>query len=285
MGGSGTRLVAHILLELGFYLGSDLNVPLDNLWFTLLFKRPEAMDCSEADFQTLFRLFEKAMCGRGAFSDAEIQLIRAAAQQSRLHHDSEWLGQRAESLIGACEGTARQNTRWGWKEPNTHVVLPRLNDVSPEMLYIHVARNGLDMAYSENQSQLRTWGARFLGVDSILVTPRLSLKYWVAVHRRVIETGSAMGSRFLMLNYDRLCADPACELPKLMAFLGIEPSPPQLAGAAELVRPAGGIGRFKAHPENHFDPDDVAFVASMGFDTESPAISRQAASHQTNYKL
>jgi hypothetical protein len=41
VGGSGTRLVAHVMLELGYYLGPDLNESLDTLWFTLLFKRPE----------------------------------------------------------------------------------------------------------------------------------------------------------------------------------------------------------------------------------------------------
>ena len=41
VGGSGTRVVAEVLKCLGFYLGSLLNSSLDNLWFTLLFKRPD----------------------------------------------------------------------------------------------------------------------------------------------------------------------------------------------------------------------------------------------------
>ena len=37
IGGSGTRLIAQCLKELGFYLGGDLNQANDNLWFVLLF--------------------------------------------------------------------------------------------------------------------------------------------------------------------------------------------------------------------------------------------------------
>ena len=39
LGGSGTRLIANLLKLHGFYLGTDLNESLDNLWFTLIFKR------------------------------------------------------------------------------------------------------------------------------------------------------------------------------------------------------------------------------------------------------
>src|ERR1700675_795212 len=40
IGGSGTRVAAQLLIELGFYLGDDLNPALDNLTSTFLFKRP-----------------------------------------------------------------------------------------------------------------------------------------------------------------------------------------------------------------------------------------------------
>lgn len=40
VGGSGTRVFAEILRGFGFYIGDCLNGALDNLWFTLLCKRP-----------------------------------------------------------------------------------------------------------------------------------------------------------------------------------------------------------------------------------------------------
>jgi Sulfotransferase family len=268
VGGSGTRLIAGVLQKLGFYLGHDINESLDNLWFTLLFKRPEALNCSDEDFAAFFTIFRKAMTGCDALSETEIRLVREAAEVSRVQHDSAWLSQRAESLISECAGRAVENRSWAWKDPNTHVVLPRLKDLAPEVRYIHVVRNGLDMAYSQNQNQLITWGPRFLGGSPATVNPRSSLKYWVAAHRRILEISQRMSNRFLMVNYDLLCADPARELPRIVEFLGFETSSAKVAAAAALVRPSSGIGRFKAFPRDHFDADDIAFVESAGFDTE-----------------
>ena len=39
LGGSGTRVIAQLVNDLGFYLGSHLNEPLDNLWFTFFLRR------------------------------------------------------------------------------------------------------------------------------------------------------------------------------------------------------------------------------------------------------
>ena len=269
VGGSGTRLIAGMLAALGFHIGSDLNFSLDNLWFTLLFKRPEALDCPAEEFRALLTVFRKAMYGADPLSEAEIRLVRECTA-ARFQQDAEWLSERADSLIRKCSGVVRNDGPWGWKEPNTHVVLKRLREAEPGLRYIHVARNGLDMAYSLNQHQVQNWGPRFLGADTIAVTPRLSLRYWVAAHRRVLETGREMGGRFLLVNYDLLCADPPRELPRLLEFLGMEPTPERVAALAALVRPPESIGRFKAGPRDCFDADDVAFVESMGFDVAWP---------------
>jgi hypothetical protein len=270
VGGSGTRLIASILRELGFYLGQDLNCALDNLWFTLLFKRHLALDCSDTEFAYLLEIFKKAMCGAWVLSPGEIALVKAAAASDRQQHDSEWLSHRARSLIRECSGGLRGNSRWGWKEPNTHVVLPRINKLMPRMRYIHVARNGLDIAYGSNQNQPRMWGSRFLDGDAVEVSPRYSLKYWVAVHRRIVEAGSEMGERFLVVNYDRLCRNPSSELSGLIEFAGFEASEDRLAAIRRLIQPPEGIGRFKRFSREDFDPKDVAFVQTAGFDAEWP---------------
>ncbi|MEZ5283921.1 MAG: hypothetical protein R2712_03745 [Vicinamibacterales bacterium] len=62
----------------------------------------------------------------------------------------------------------------GLKEPNTHVFLDRLAVVYPDMKCVHVVRNGLDMAFSASQNQLRLWGPRFLG-PGLESSPRVAL--------------------------------------------------------------------------------------------------------------
>jgi hypothetical protein len=278
--GSGTRVVAAILSALGFHIGGDLNSSLDNLWFTILFKRPEALDGPAEDFRARFTVFQKVMCGTDPLTDAEIRLVRECAANPPSQHDPRWSLERADSLIRECSGV-RNNGAWGWKEPNTHVILARLGATVPGLRYIHVVRNGLDMAYSWNQNQLQIWGSRFLGHDSIEVTPRASLQYWVAVHRTVLQTGRKMGSRFLMVSYDQLCADPLRELPPLLNFLGFEASPGRIADLSALIKPPESIGRFKCHPREELDPADIEFVETMGFDAEWPSAVAQSAIRRT----
>src|SRR5205085_158546 len=109
----------------------------------------------------------------------------------------------------------------GWKEPNTHIFLDRLQSAFPEMKYIQVMRNGLDMAYSSNQNQLRLWGPFIFGTRDYEVNPRWSLKYWCLVHHRIQSIGKTMPGRFLLLNYDDFCSSPQKGLHDLLDFLKV----------------------------------------------------------------
>jgi len=264
IGGSGTRLVAEILRQLGFYLGGDLNVSVDNLWFTLLFKRFElgAEIQRSAEFDVAAEVFRRVMVGDARLTDEQIRWVRTLAITDRLHHNRAWLEERVATLLEADAAPARAPHRWGWKEPNTHVFLDRLPAVFAGMKYIHVARNGLDMAFSANQNQLQLWGPLFLG-EAADVSPRASLKYWCHVHRRVLELGAELPGRFLMLNYDAFCLAPQRYLPELGRFLGVSVDSSQQAALESLIRVPDSIGRFKTHGLALFDPVDVQYVQEV----------------------
>ena len=266
VGGSGTRLIAQVLMDLGFYMGGDLNESNDNLWFTLLFKRPEILSLTERELRELLNLFVGRMTG-AACSPAQTEWIRRLAAYDRPQHPADWLRDRADSLLRAgAVGT--DPAQWGWKEPNTHVVLDRLQAALPAMKYIHVMRNGLDMAHSINQNQLRLWGTQFIGRE-YEISPYFSLRFWCTVHRRVLALGESMPERFLLLNYDRFCLHPQDGIGKLLDFLDVAPSAADVARLAHLVRAPSSIGRYKKHGLDLFDPADVAFVAHLGFDTQA----------------
>lgn len=53
VGGSGTRWVAHVLAALGIHMGLDQNESLDNLTYTLLFKRLGVLTDDDARFDEL----------------------------------------------------------------------------------------------------------------------------------------------------------------------------------------------------------------------------------------
>lgn len=274
VGGSGTRLVAQLLVDLGFFTGADRNESNDNLWFTLLFKRREIPGIGEDEIADLAAIFRKAMTEPAPLSAAELDLVHRLADTGRPMHDAEWLRARVQSLESWMTGGGARgiSERWGWKEPNTHAVIDRLEPHLPGMKYVHVVRSGLDMAYSSNQAQLHLWGPSFLGIEQVDTSPRLSLKYWCAVHRRVIERGRKLGDRFLLLNYDRLCAAPAEGLDPFLRFLGVEPARETRDRLLASICPPQSMGRFRRHPPSDLDPDDVAFARDLGFTTDYGGI-------------
>jgi Sulfotransferase family len=270
VGGSGTRAVASILRSLGYYIGADLNPANDNLWFTLLFKRPELflVPPEHEDFARSVLLFRAAMLGGSALSAEQRQWVFSLTGD-RPPHRSAWLCQRADSLIAAATAERHAPLRWGWKEPNTHIMVDRLVRHFPDMTYIHVMRNGLDMAHSSNQHQLRLWGRLFFGHGNYAVDPYWSLKYWCLVHRRMEAFGKRMGARFFLLNYDDLCLHPARALEQLLVFLGIPSTLTANHSLISLIEPPSSIGRFKRFGLAYFDPADIAYVKQLGFDTSA----------------
>lgn len=275
VGGSGTRLVASVLEDLGYHMGSDFNEARDNLWYALLFVRIDVLRLPRDDLLVRVELFINAMIEGREISQLEHDLIRELADAPVPHgplSDTKWLHKRAELLVKATtERRHHYRGRWGWKQPNTHIILDRLNEIMPQLKYIHVARNGLDLAYSRNQNQLKLWGPHLLGINSEQIDAYHSLKWWCHVHRRIFEIGRRMGNRFFFLNYDDLCANPHSNLRTLCSFLGIEVDPDEIDRLASLVEPPSSMGQFRAHDRGVFDPDEINYVASLGFDTHEQA--------------
>ena len=259
VGGSGTRLVAAIAMALGHAMGPDLNAANDNLWFTLLFKHRGAVDLDDASFRALCDLFTVAMTGTRALDAGERALVQSLATRDCQQHPRDWLAGRAASLLAAAPHPAP--ARWGWKEPNTHLVLPQWRRARPDLRYVHVVRNGLDMAWSGNQNQRQLWGEWLLG-RPVAETPRDSLAYWCAAHRRVQAIGAGMGADFLWLDYDALCRDPEPGLRALAGFFGV-PEADALA-LRNLVQPPESTGRGRQQPLDGFDPADLDYLRSLG---------------------
>lgn len=264
IGGSGTRLVARLLMELGYFMGPDLNESLDNLWFTLLFKRPAILRASREEINRLVRIFVRGMTGQFPLEEGDAQLLDQIAREPRPpEFPEEWFLARVGSL--KSERMATPPLAWGWKEPNTHVVIPWLHRSLPGVKYIHVMRNGLDMAYSGNQTQLRFWGPWLMG-DKIDVTPRNSLKYWRLVHERVLTLGKEMGGNFLLLDYDQFCLRPEEGLGRLLAFLQLDIQREEQNQLISNVNTPASLGRYKKYGTQDFDPEDMTFTSRMGYD-------------------
>lgn len=280
LGGSGTRLVAELARELGFFLGTDLNHARDNLWFTLLFKRPrwyaEAHDRDPEQFRTGFRILERAMTGRGAAGRRAWRFLgRAVGEALQGRHGQTraftpgWPLAQSARLARALAFPAGHAGPWGWKEPNSHVFLRPLAAHWPGLRFIYVNRHGLDMAFSRNQAQLHLWGPLFGVRPSAgpgVPQPRAMLDYWIRAVRRASEDGPRLlGGRFLLLNYDALATRPEAALPGLLEFLGVDPRQASEDRLRALAVRSESIGRHREQDLSLFDPQAVEVVRSLGF--------------------
>jgi hypothetical protein len=236
VGGSGTRVVAEILKQMGCYMGSNLNFANDNKGFAELFFRRE--------WYTNFTRMEEELFY------SKLKGFEQAALHS-LQCDS-------PSSIG-----------WGWKNPPTHIYLDYLSHYFPHLKYILVIRNGLDMAYSNNQNQLHNLG-NFFHIDipeSENLLPKASLEYWIKANTRAIELGrNLLGKRFYVLKYESLCRNPDKEIRRLIDFLN--PSLSSISNIEELctlVTKPETIGRYKRKDLHVFSEMDMLSVRKLGF--------------------
>ena len=265
VGGSGTRIVAWTLMQLGVKMPGLLNQSLDNLWFTLLFKRRAALIEADTDFAADWALFLAALEGGSDFDDRQQARIEELIQAPRQIHSREEMETVAQSLLA---DHSRQpldvDVRFGWKEPNTHVFLERFLRCHSGLRYIHVMRHGMDMAFSDNQNQLNLWGSVFLDRDD-LHGPRDSLSFWCAAHQRIDRIAALYENRVLTIKFEDLCAQTIPVVKEIAAFLDINVNDKTLAEIDSYCVLPQSVGRRVEAPVGTFAPEDVEYIASKGY--------------------
>lgn len=266
MGGSGTRVVSAAAIALGVDMGSDLNRALDNLGFTLLFKDQLAWTLPADAFAWRTRIFADAMAGNAPLSGEDLALLATLAATGRggedwVQHQPAWLAERADRLAAMAARPAQPGRRWGWKEPNTQVLLHRLEPLIPGLRYVHVSRDPLDMAFSRNTNQMMFWGPQVLR-RRVQPTPRDMLAFWCELDRRARRMAEAMGRRYLRLEHAELCASPVEQMARLAGFLDADTAAaPELA---LLVRSPPTVGRHRGRSRDEFAQEDLDYLASIG---------------------
>ena len=265
VGGSGTRLVADILGDLGVYLGLARSSTRDNAVFAALFFRaPEFFDASDpvriAEIERRLKLFDSVMfnCFR---SPAAMLMSRCACISFVYRHCKFWArpttAQQAffATLIGRKAWAARAPSNyldWGFKEPISHLLLPSLTAHYPGLRFVLVLRNGIDVACRSNQAQARIWGPVF-GLSP--TTPGDRLKYWLRANHFSLANGERLlGQRLHVLCYDTLCERPHDTIMALAAFIGATQS---AQGLAEIVQRVERRKPNAPHAVGTFDGRDV----------------------------
>ena len=116
----------------------------------------------------------------------------------------------ADALQAHRRDLPEDATAWGWKEPRSIYLLPFFNSVMPKLRFVHWMRDGRDMAFSENQQQLRKHGQTVLGPKRIgRMKPARSIALWTTVNTWAADFGEQeMPGRYLRVRFEDLCAQP-----------------------------------------------------------------------------
>jgi hypothetical protein len=157
---------------------------------------------------------------------------------------------------------------WGWKEPRSVYLLPFLAAELPGLRFLHVVRDGRDMAFSENQVQLRKHGDAVLGASDAPEALR-SISLWREVNLRAADFGEReLGERYLRVRFEDLCAEPAARVAEVLRFFGLQGDAERIA--ADEVRAPSSLGRWReASPETIRELDERAGDALRRFGYQS----------------
>jgi Sulfotransferase family len=268
LGGSGTRAVAAVLRHCGLELRGPINRTLDSDWAILLLKHPRwparlrGADRPLAELTDVYRTLG-AMCRGETLSAAQLSILGdAAAACAALGLPGEqpipsWPPPMPFRLVSEylANPPAPPETPWGWKQPGSHMMLPELSTAFPELRFVYVVRDPLDMAFSDNRQGLRLWSA-LIGLQpaEIDAAPeQAQLDWWLHSTRAAVAGGRPLGDRWMLLRTEELCADPPTGTRALAAFAGLDPDESTLAQAAALVSPPASIGRWEEHGIDGFD--------------------------------
>lgn len=262
IGGSGTRVIAQLLLDSGVYLGADLNASNDNLWAVLLFNHPELLHADAGRLRHLIALFVDRMENDiSSLDPISARLINDLANQPHRQHSSEWISERIRTFTDPTYRN-RANSRWGWKSPPIHMFADQLLDQMPGLIYVHVRRNGLDMAFSSNQNQRDFWGPAVLE-RPISRNACNSLAFWCYIERRILELAKRFANRVHIVDFDRFCRNPEKSGAELLEACNIPFSREMLIRFADSVKIPSTMGRYKNHSMASFDPGDLRFVRHL----------------------
>jgi len=278
VGGSGTRVVAQMMLGMGFDMGNDLNEPLDDLWFNLLFYRPTWLSneprLAADPIPVGLDLMRKRAFGQRRLSGPEVGFISRA--WTDIAHDrhfgrspSAWAARRIWRFSRpSASVNAGYHIGWGWKEPISHLVAPEILEHFGDARYVHVIRHGLDMAFSTNLNQVKFFGTLFgIAVPAgQRPSPVDALRYWIRASQRTVGgVCTRVPERTHIVVFDDLCRTPEREVTRLVDFLGVGLGTSRRRELSRLPAIAGSGGRYKSHDLAVFEHRDLEAVAGLGF--------------------
>jgi len=253
--GSGTRAFASVLEAAGVYQGLDKNEEFEPL-AVLPFTR-----------DSVPRLVAAAASPTYELEALSPEIVVPMKQWLRRHAD----GLRRERPA--------PDARWGWKHPRNLFIAPLLAHVFPDCFYLHVVRDGRDLAFAANQGDVLRFHADIVGPGE--PGPVEIAAFWARVNCEVSRwCRERLAERYQVVRYESLCTDPEGTVARMSSVLGIELSREALAACASRVRPTQRLGRWQAADgrlRREIEAAAEAGLALFGYDASPERAMSTAA--------
>ncbi len=276
-GGSGTRLVSHILDEAGCWMGDNLNHAYDNQDFGfLLAGRIEWMErhfpFDDGSARPYLELFKKlyfnepltlaeriniARVGLEYLHGSGLKLLRTRPLAERLKRAAVL----ASGMVSKRKGVERRYHRWGFKVPEAIYFLHPLVEFFPGIRLIHLVRDGRDVALSSNRKPLlysRLFNIK-VGDDTAS-----AFENWCAVNRWASEfcRNALPRTQYLLLRYEDICKTPLESVNKILEFLNIKPL--DMEKIISIPSRGATIGRWQRF-SHMFKECDTSVLSYFGY--------------------
>jgi hypothetical protein len=243
-GGSGTRVLARLARHAGYDLGSHSNDADDALAFRTFHDRWINRFIAAQHRPVTGRISPGQSLPALAGGDRSGPIPLSQREAAQMAADFREAVERHLSRTAA-----EKETHWGWKAPRSIYLLPFLHAQCPSLKFIHVLRDGRDMAFSKNQNQLRKHGAQVLSWRErwLNAAPVRSILLWARVNIGAADFGETrLQEAYLAVRFEDLCAKPIEMTTRIMQFLGVDLDAESIARAE--IAPPQSMGRWRSQP-------------------------------------
>jgi hypothetical protein len=233
---SGTSLTVQLLEDLGVHMGTWLSRDAESVHFQRLNRRIYAAAGSKwAEVDSLIGQMRSP-----AFVERQTEATWCALCEGRLPFRRSVLADFYGRELWAALGRG-ELLPWGWKDPRTTLTFPIWLRIFPEARWVHILRNGVDVAISihrRSQKQVRKLRNRLFPIDFSPATLDFGYSFhlWEAYlsflldHKDLIPAGC-----YLEIRYEDLLAEPELHLRRLLEFAGFPVTDQALTAASQRI--------------------------------------------------
>ncbi len=221
--GSGTRMVAAICQKVGYFMGSRYSDSYDS-----------------QDFLPFYDTW------------IEVSLSNTIGTLPK-EQTTQMLTDFQDCVKKHRENLSPTTGLWGWKNYRSIFLVPFFHALYPDMKFIHVVRDGRDIAFYAEQSQFLQYARLFFGEKwNTLPLPHISILMWDATNVTIANYGEKkMGKNYLRIRFEDICEHPHAILKTLRHFLDGETF--DIQSLIKEISQPNDIGAWHHYPLDFID--------------------------------